>query len=200
MATTTTPVLGLVKPTPGTAEPYSRATENANLDAIDSAVGTKTSKFTTTTVGNTTTETSVMSVSIPANPPQGSMYHMRVWGTYDNVASATNFTVRVKIGGSQLTAVTVNTPASAQTFSGLSINFDVVVATTGAAGTWRGELWGIKSDSASGTGPLLAIPGSALTKDQTVANNMEITIQWAVANASNVVRIDGGIHRRLTNS
>lgn len=200
MATTTTPVLGLVKPTPNTGEPYSRATENANLDAIDSAIGTKVSKFTTTTVSNTTAETSVMAVTIPAGPPQGSTYHMRVWGTYDNSAVAANFTIRVKIGGSQLTAVVQGTPASAQTFSGLVVEFDVVVATTGVSGTWRGALRGIKSDSGSGTSPLLAVPGSPLTKDTTVSNVMEITIQWSAANASNTVRIDAGIWRRLTNS
>ena len=200
MATTTTPVLGLVKPTPGTGEPYSRATENANLDAIDAAIGAKTTKFTTTTVGNTTAETSVFSVALPASPPQGAAWHMRIFGTYDNAASATNFTVRVKIGGSQLTAITVNTPASAQTFSGISINFDVILATTGVSGTWRGELWGYTSDSGSGTVPRLAVPGSGLTKDTTVSNNMEITVQWAAANASNVVRIDGGVFRRLTNA
>lgn len=200
MGTTTTPVLGLVKPTPGTGEPYNRAAENTNLDIIDSAIGVKTSKFSTSTVGNTTGETSVMAVTLPASPPQGAQWTMRIWGTYDNAASATSFTIRAKIGGSQVASVTVTTPASAQTNSGLLVNFDVVVATTGAAGTWRGNLAGAKSDAASGTGALLAVPATALTKDTTVTNVMEITIQWAVANASNVVRIDAGIHRRLTNA
>lgn len=201
MASTVTPVLGLNLPTPGTKEPFNTVVVNANWSAIDSAIGQKASKFTTTTVGNTVTDTTVFSFNIPGGSPQGSVHTLRVWGTYDNAASATNFTIRAKIGGTQITAVTVGTPAGAQTFSGWEAEIEVVVATTGAAGTWRGKLTGTKSDSASGTGPLLAVPGGTGTvKDTTVAQLLEITVQWAVANAANVVRADAGVYTRKTNA
>lgn len=200
MSTTNTPVLNLVLPVPNTGEPYNRTQENANLTAIDAAIGLKTSKFTTTTVQNTTTETQVFSASIPAGLPQGSVHNIRIWGTYDNSASASSITIRAKLGGTTLATVTVTTPASAQTNSSLSLDVDLILATTGVSGTWRGELRGAKSDAAGGTTALLNVPTAAITKDSTVSNTLEITVQWGAASASNVVRIDAGVYRRLTNA
>lgn len=201
MSTTSTPVLGLTLAVPGTKEPFNTGTVNANFTAIDAAIGQKAAKVSTTTVGNTTAETSVFSFTIPANPAQGAVHRMKVWGTYDNSAVAANFTLRGKIGGTQITAVTVGTPAGAQTFSGWEIEVEVVVATTGVSGTWRGKLSGTKSDSASGTGPLLAVPGGTGTvKDTTIAQVLEVTVQWSAANAANVVRADAGYYERLSNA
>jgi hypothetical protein len=200
MTTTTTPVLGLTLPVPGTAEPYNRTTENSNLTAIDSAIGVKTTKYTTTTVQNTTTETSVFSTTVPANPVQGSMFNMKVWGTYDNSASAANFVIRAKIGGTTVASVTITTPASAQTNSSWLVEVNLVVATTGVSGTWRGHVNGAKSDAAGGTTKLLSVPSAATTKDTTASNALEFTVQWSAASASNVIRCDAGITSRLTNA
>jgi hypothetical protein len=38
MAVTHTPLLNLIKPTPGTHEPYSIANDNANMDILDQAI------------------------------------------------------------------------------------------------------------------------------------------------------------------
>ena len=40
MSSTTTPVIGLFKPIPGTAEPFRVADLNANMDLLDAAYGT----------------------------------------------------------------------------------------------------------------------------------------------------------------
>lgn len=40
MASTTTPVIGLFKPVPGTAEPFRVADLNTNMDKLDAAYGT----------------------------------------------------------------------------------------------------------------------------------------------------------------
>lgn len=197
MSTALTSNLSLVKNVTGSNEPWSNDTLNNNWDKVDKSIGVKTPKFTTTTVSNTTGETTVFSGTVPAISLQGATFSIRVWGNYDNSAVATNFIVRAKLGGIQLTSFTYTTPASLQTNSGWWVDAQIVAAVLGGAGVgaWRTSLRGIKSDSASGTSSLLAIPGATTLVDNTVSQSFIITVQWAAASASNVIRADAGLFR-----
>jgi hypothetical protein len=199
MSNTTTTVLGLIKPTPGTSEPWDQVGINGNWDKIDSAIGTKASRFTTNTQSNTTSETQQFGVTLAAGQIQGAVHRMVAWGTYDNSASATTITWRIKIGGVQITAIVQNTPASLSTFAPWRIEFDLVVATTGVSGTWRGGMLHSVAPSAGAVNTFLA-PGSATTRDTTVTSVMEITAQWAAASASNTIRCDAAYYHRITNA
>lgn len=196
MTTTNTPNLSLVKSVTGTNEPWSNDTLNGNWDKIDAAVGARTSKFTTTTVSNTAGEQSLFSVPILANQPQGSSYRMVLWGTYDNSGTATNYVIRVKIGGTTITSITITTPASAQTNQAWKVEFELTIVTTGPTGTWDAVLtWG--SLPAAGAFNAVVVPAVVTTRDTTGINNMEITVQWAAANASNTLRARAGYYNRM---
>lgn len=197
MTTSNTANLGMVKANTGTNEPWSNDTINANWDKLDKSIGLRTPKFTTTTLNNTATETSVHSAIVPAITTQGATFSLRVWGNYDNSAVATNFVVRAKLGGVQLTALTFTTPASLQTNNGWWVDVQVVATVLGGAGVgaWRTCLRGIKSDSASGTSSLVAIPGAATVVDNTVSQALQVTVQWTAAAVGNIVRADAGLYR-----
>lgn len=199
MATTTSTILGLTIPTPGTAEPYSRTVENANLAKIENAIGAKAVKFTTTTISNSTTETQLHGGTIPLNSGQAAAYRLVCWGTYDNSAVATNFNVRAKIGGVQVTLGSIVTPASLQTNSSWNFESEIVLLTTGVTGTWSGKLLLNTNSSAGGPFNAVLVPG-ATTRDTTVNNTFEITAQWTAASASNIVRCFAGYFERISNS
>jgi hypothetical protein len=197
MSTALTSNLSMVKANTGTNEPWSNDNLNNNWDKLDKSIGLRTPKFTTTTVSNTVSETTVHTGIVPAISVQGATFSIRVWGNYDNSASASSFTVRAKLGGVQLTAFTITTPASLQTNNGWWADAQVVAAVLGGGGVgaWRTCLRGIKSDSASGTTTIVAIPGATTIVDNTVSQALQITVQWANASASNTVRTDAGLYR-----
>jgi len=199
VATTTTTVLGLVKPTPGTNEPWSLATNNSNLDKVDSAVGAKTVKFTTTTVSNTTSETSVGSMTIPAGSSQQTTFMLELWGTFDHTTGTPTLTLRGKIGGTTFATFIATMPASTLTNKPWRAQIKIVCITTGVSGTWRPEMHG-SVELTTTTTPFCGIPSAATTKDTTANQTLEVTAQWSAASASNTLRCDAGIGYRLTNA
>jgi hypothetical protein len=199
MATTTSSILGLTIPTPGTGEPYSRTLENSNMAKLESAIGAKTVRFSTATVSNSTTETQMWGGTVPLNPSQGAMYNVQAWGTYDNSATATTLNFRTKIGTVQCSIIGIATPASAQTNQAWSIDFDIIVSTTGGSGIWRPRMKGMFLPAA-GAFNAVQVPSAGTTRDTTVNNTMEITAQWVAANAANTVRCDAAIFQRISNA
>jgi hypothetical protein len=197
VATTTSTNLSLIKATTGTNEPWSNDNLNGNWDKLDAAQGFRTPKVTTTTISASTTETRVHSCTVPAITVQGATFSLRVWGNYDNSATASSFTVRAKIGSIQLTAFTITTPASLQTNNNWWADCQIVAVVLGGAatGAWRTSLRGIKSDSGSGTSTIVAIPGATTIVNNTIASTFEITMQWANNTAGNVIRVDAGLAR-----
>lgn len=197
MASSNSSNLALFLATTGTAEPWSNDNLNGNWNKLDTSVGFRTPKFTTTTISASTTETRLHSCTVPAIAVQGATFTIRVWGNYDNSATASSITIRAKLNLIQLTAITITTPASLQTNNGWWADAQIVAAVLGgpATGAWRTCLRGIKSDSASGTSSLLAIPGAVTLVDNTAPRTLEITAQWANNTAGNVIRADAGLAR-----
>jgi hypothetical protein len=202
MATTTTPVLGLVKATPGTSEPFSTAVVNTNYDKIDLAIGEKATKVTTTTVSNTLTETQIIAKTVVGGTSvQGTVHRLKLWGTYDNSATSTTITLRAKLGGTAMATISWTTPASLLTNRPWCYIADLTCLTTGAGATWAMVLTGHHLNSATHEPRVDATPSpSTNTKDSTVNQTFEITIQWGATSASNVFRADAGHYERVSNA
>ena len=196
MSTTNTTNISLVKPTVGTKEPWDQSLVNGNWDKIDAAFGETPSKFTTTTVSNTTTETSLFLWTISGGT-QGSAYRMRIWGTFDHASSATA-TLRAKIGGTTFATQALAAPASVLTNRTWDVTAEIVISVTGASGKWRGSMFGLWLNNTTVT-PYQQIPTAETTKDTTVGQGLEVSVQWTAASASSVFRADAGYAGRVTN-
>jgi hypothetical protein len=196
MSSTLTTNLQLFKPTPGTGEKFRPSDVNDNSDKIDAAIGAPYVDVSQGTAGNTTTETSVFSNSIGPGI-QGSTWKFEVFGQYAHSASATTLTIRVKIGGSTVSFITINTPASALSGKPWGIDGTVMILTTGGSGTFR--YFGKGFATVNVTDTLFLMQGST-TKDTTTSQALSVTMQWGAANVANVATLDGGFIRRVTNA
>lgn len=198
MATSQTTYLGLVKPTPGTKEPYSRTVENANLDKIDAAIGPKFTNTATATAANTVTETQMYGATILPVVAQ-SVWKVVAFGSADNTTGSPTITFKLKVGGVVVATVVVTMTSSAGTGRAWRLEGEVVCMTTGVSGTWSGSLHGEAYTGAAYVS-LVDATTSTITRDTTIGNNLEITATWSAANAANIVRCPGGYVHRVTNA
>lgn len=145
----------------------------------------------TVTVANTTSETVIGTLTIPANDTVvGAVYRVVVYGTASVTATPT-FTIRGRLGGvagtlaATIGPVTASSGVTAQTWSA---EFDVVCLTTGGSGTWMPRLVVVQNVSAAAaqTGTvLLPVSGASLTRDTTASSDMVLTWAWSAASSSN---------------
>lgn len=146
----------------------------------------------TVTVANSTTETVVGTVTIPASDAvAGAVYRVTVFGTA-SVTGAPTFTLRGRLGGvagtlaATIGAVTASTGVTAQAWS---VDFDLVCLTTGGSGTWMPRMvctQNVTTTVSTQTGTVI-LPNSlaSITRDTTASSDMVITWQWSAASASN---------------
>lgn len=201
MATTTTPALGLVKPTPGTAEPYSLVFENTNKDIIDTAIGPKTIKTTTTTRSNSTSELSLVVSSI-GDFVVGSTWRAVFWGTFDaaSIGAAGTLIWRVKFGGVTVATITITLPnTTAQTNQPWRLELELICITLGSPGTFRAAVNGATSNN-NALSVQMAIPTATISVSTGSAQNIDFTQQFSVANAGHIIRCDGGYIERVSNA
>lgn len=145
----------------------------------------------TVTVANTTTETAIGTLTIPANDTAvGAVYRIVVFGTA-SVTGTPTFTIRGRLGGAAGTlAATIGpvTASSGVTNQTWSVEFDIVCLTTGGSGTWMPRF--VVAQNVSGasvqTGAiLLPTAGASVTRDTTASSDMVVTWAWSAASASN---------------
>ncbi len=161
-------------------------------------------KTSTTTVTNSTAETSLHSMTIPGNDASGgSVYSIRAMGTMDWTTGAPSVTFRVRLGGLTgpvIASATVTCPATASTVATpWSVDADAVCISTGTTGTWRGSLRAMGAVVAGGfTAPVgtVGAPVSAVTQTTTSTNDLVITAQWSAASTGHTVRCDTGYAAR----
>lgn len=199
MSTTQTTFLNLVKPTPNTKEPYSRATENANLDKLDTAIGPKFTNTATATVGNSASEGQLYGATIlPAS--QQTVWKVVAFGAIDNTTGSPTITFRLKLGGVTVATYVLTMTSTAGTGRKFRVEGEIICMTTGVSGTWSGTMHGT-ADTGAVMQPFVAGTDPTITKDTTLSsNNLEITAQWSVANAANTMRCVGGFVNRVTNA
>lgn len=153
------------------------------------------------TVANTTTETVVGTMTIPAGDAvAGAIYRARVVGNVAFLASA-QVTWRARLGGVAGTVLATNGPTTlsgtGQTNKETSVEVDLICVTTGASGTWFAMLQEVRNtqDSGSVGGTSTSVGGGVqlnstdgtIVRDTTAAQDFVITAQWAAASASNTL-------------
>lgn len=176
-------------------------TASANLD--DTLVGgnliigaaTYRNKLSTpVTVANTTTETAVATITIPANDAvTGAVYRIKALGL-GSVTGTPTMTYRARLGGvagTQLASSGAVTSSSGITNHTWETDLYFVCLSTGASGTSRGILCVREALSVAGSAPFTVInrqDGTAsVTFDTTVSKDLVITVQWSAASASNTI-------------
>ena len=196
MSTSNTANIALVKPTPGTKEPWSQTVVNANWDKVDAAFGESPTKITTTTISNDATEKSLWLWTIAGNSAaQGSVYRIVLFGTADITGTPTG-TFRLKLGGTTLLTCAVT--CAANTNRPWRARGELMCMSTGGAGTWRAS-FKLEDRMAAAEHWTMDTSVSTTTKDTTTGQGFEVSFQWSVASASNVLRADVGFAKRLTN-
>lgn len=155
-----------------------------------------------TTVSNTTTETALQTLTIPADDAvAGAVYRIRAYGTLA-VTGTPTMTFRFRIGGAagtQLVAFPSVTVRSNATDGYWDIDAIVTCVTTGASGTWAPMMK--YSHNFVGTATTYAhvgpITGSPVTRDTTASNGLVITAQWSAASSSNSIVCRGSLTERI---
>ena len=166
--------------------------------ATASNLGMKTVATSTTTVSNTTTETNLISYTIPANTvTNGMTFRIFCHGTTDNIGTASGtliFKIRVHGGtpstGAQVGTITVSNQTIAKTEQNWSL--DAVVTFRGAASSSTpinggGFFYSSMFGSSSGMGA-----SSGTTRNMTTDQQLAVTCTWQTADAGNICRILDG--------
>lgn len=142
------------------------------------------------TVGNTTTETSIIPtgdgfLTLPANfLDAGDYLHFRVSGFIDTI-SAPDLTIRFKFGGTTVhTEVMTLATIPADQFFGLEADF--VIRSVGATGSLSFSGNFQYSDGSVQKAVGLVETGT-ITVDTTAADLIEVTAQWSAAAATNTI-------------
>lgn len=149
---------------------------------VDRTIGVKTSS---TTVTNTTTETTVYSYALPANSlVAGNVLEFDGSGEITTASAADIATVRVKFGG--VTLATLTSPGKILSADCFHIEGVATVRTIGATGSMA---WHIDMELEDNT----SADCDVSTIDTTGANTIEVTVQWNNAKAGNVFEMEQGM-------
>lgn len=172
MSVTLTSRLGLIKPTPGSTEPYDIAQANANMDKLDSVAGA----------------TQCTSTLRPANPFEGqliyetdtTMLYLRVSGVWQYLMRVGGYSTYTPVWGSTGTQPTLNngtiTGRWSRIVDSVSVEMAFVYGSTSVSGTgtWTFTMpvaaaslnfmgVGMLRDTAAGRFPGIIRPASAST-------------------------------------
>lgn len=158
----------------------------------------------TTTVVNTTTETAVATLTIPAGDAvAGSVWEITAWGGA-SVTGTPTMTWRSRIGGVAGTAMAssgARTASSGVVGHSWRVVLDVVCLATGASGSFFGQQVTWEALSVAGGAPYVpavVLDGTVpVTADSTVAESLVVTAQWSAASASNSLTCQGFIAERI---
>jgi len=161
-----------------------QTTDTEWLPLFPLSAGTKTSS---TQVVNTTTETEIYSVVIPAGGLHaGEMFEVIAAGPYSTGAASDTFTLRVKLNGTTLQTLTRQSTNNV-TDAGWRIQLAATIRTEGVTGTLIDNA--VFSDD---NAVITTSDPTVHVMDTTVSRTLSITVQWAVAKVTNDFRCDVG--------
>jgi hypothetical protein len=208
MTATYTTNLALAKPDPGVpgdptqpGDPADVSVINANMDALDVAIGAKTVKAVAQSLANTTTETVIHTLTVPANKAAvSSVYKIVVWATAVMTATPT-ITLRFRLGGvagSLLGTIVFNVN---NTGEGFRAEAEVVIKAIGSGTTAKahGVISGVSFLPTTQKADV-DMSVSETSWDSTASTDFVVTAQWSAASASNVLTVQGGYAYRITNA
>ena len=153
------------------------------------------------TVANTTTETSVLGAAQAGSTKTieaglarvGRTFYVRLYGTL-GITGTPTLRLRIKLGSTTIvdtTAATINVPSSG---GGFLIEGVLSIRAVGASGEVMGHtLKGTITPFGSAGGNMLGFAATAAVTpvDFTVAQAIDVTVQWGTANAANTLTITG---------
>lgn len=149
-------------------------------------------QYTPVTVSNTTTETNLMTFTLPASElGNNQALRLKATGVYSTASTAGNITLAVKVGGAGGTTLCANT-ASALAASKTNLAWKVeclVIAEAAPGSSVATEAQGWADMSSSGTAANeLGMPNAATVSWATNASQtIGVTVTFSVANASNSI-------------
>ncbi len=145
-----------------------------------------------TAVANTVTETAFdQSYTVPANMLQvGSMLRIRFQGIAPLTNATDTLTIKLYIGGLTGTVLLTCGPTDVANNNIFAGEFNLLVRTTGATGTFVG--WGMNTATlaASGTATMVVANVASTTINTTVSQAVTVSATWSVANAGDSCRLD----------
>ncbi|WP_180930948.1 right-handed parallel beta-helix repeat-containing protein [Streptomyces sp. AJS327] len=147
--------------------------------------------ITTATAANTTTETVVASLLIPAaDALPGTSYRFSVHGQASTTGTPT-LTIRVRLGGptgAVLSAFSAVTTSSGISGRGWSVNGALHAIAPGSSGTWAASAQLIHRLAATTGQTLQDVTDGTVTRDSTADQALVVTAQWSAASASNTAQ------------
>lgn len=152
-----------------------------------------------TNVSNTTAETNLAQMSIPAaSAVVGAVYRIRAWGTL-TVTGTPTITFRANISGSNIAAFPAVTVRSGATDGFWDAEYYIVCTATGVTGTFSGFAKYTHNFLTSATTytPIGPVGSASITRDTTGALTMNFTAQWSAASASNSCFLRGFAAERV---
>ena len=143
---------------------------------IATSGGVKTS---TTTVVNTTTDTTIYTYTFEANELHADEKVTFIMsGVYSNATASDDFTIRMKWNGS--TIQTVSRVGGNLTNQGWKVLYEATVRTSGASGTYVDFI-----QYTDGSNSYVQADTTTHSIDTTASNVLTLTVQWANAKAGN---------------
>lgn len=154
-------------------------------------------------VASTTTETIAATYTIPANDATaGAVYKITAWGVA-GVTGTPTLTFKSRMGGvsGSSTASIPITAASGVTAKVWRAELYVSILTTGASGSWSGNLTVEEGVSVAGSNPVVAVTrmdgGGTAAINTTISNDLCITLQWSASSGSNTWTCRGFAAERI---
>ena len=139
-------------------------------------------------VTGTDAETTIYTTTLEAGYlTPGKMINIKLFGSYRTASSASSFVVKVKLAGVNILTSASLPAATAENDRPIDLDIRSIIRSIGTAGTLI-SYGKIQQDNLAAN-----IDISASTEiNTTIANDITITIQWAVANAENRFSLEGG--------
>lgn len=142
-------------------------------------------------ITNTTTETAVVTYTIPANSvASGTLFHISAGGSFDYGTLGGTLTFRVRIGGvagTSLFPLANSLPASAATGKGWRVEADVVFRAAASASTpVAASAWNM----AGLANPLQLASAPAVNVNMTTARDLVLDVIWSVADTADILRCE----------
>lgn len=165
----------------------------------------RTTSSASVTVANTTTETIIASMTLPANDlVVGADYRLTAWGVA-SVTGTPTLTLRTRYGGVAGTAYASSGARTAQSAAATRpwrVETYFTCLSTGASGSLHGQQLTYELLSVAGALPaapaVLLDGGAPIAGDTTTSKVLALTAQWSAASSSNTLTCEGWIAERVT--
>jgi hypothetical protein len=142
-------------------------------------------------VTNTTTETAIVTYTIPANSvAAGTTFHISAGGSFDYGTLGGTLTFRVRVGGTggtSLFPLTNSLPASAATGKGWRVEADVVFRAAASAST---PVVASAVNMIGLANPMQLAGAASVNVNMTTARDLVLDVLWSVADTADILRCE----------